>query len=125
MVTAISVSISGGNHSASGTNPRAEAISEIECPTVNDVTMTMSGRSRRNGTTRQSRNSRWPGPARMCQKPDSTRARPAGREEAQRGGDVLQESVDGRADRKRGAVGADFIFQQHIEQLLVPVQVNS
>ena len=58
MVTAISVSISGGNHSASGTKPNAEAISEIECATVNDVTMITSGRSRRNGITRQSRNSR-------------------------------------------------------------------
>ena len=35
-MTAISVSISGGNHSASGTKPKAEAISEIECATVND-----------------------------------------------------------------------------------------
>ena len=31
MVTAISVSISGGNQSASGTKPKADAISEIEC----------------------------------------------------------------------------------------------
>jgi len=58
MVTAISVSMSGGNQSASGTNPKAEAISEIECPTVNAVTMMTSGRSRRNGITRQHRNSR-------------------------------------------------------------------
>jgi hypothetical protein len=41
MVTAISVSISNGNHSASGTKPNAEAISETECATVNDVTMIM------------------------------------------------------------------------------------
>ena len=39
MVTAISVSISGGNQSASGTKPKAAAISEIECATVNEVTM--------------------------------------------------------------------------------------
>ena len=58
MVTAISVSISGGNHSASGTKPNAAATSEIECPTVNDVTMITSGRNRRNGITRQNKNSR-------------------------------------------------------------------
>ena len=73
MVIAISVSTSGGNQSASGTKPKAEAISEIECPTVNAVTMMTSGRSRRNGITRQSRNSRWSMPSRMCQKPDTTK----------------------------------------------------
>src|SRR6266481_8768501 len=73
MVTAISVSTSGGNQSASGTNPNAEAISEIECPTVNEVTMMISGRSRRNGITRQHRNSRWSAPSRICQKPDTTK----------------------------------------------------
>ena len=54
MVAAISVSTSGGNQSASGTKPSAAAASEIECATVNEVTMTTSGRSRRNGITRQS-----------------------------------------------------------------------
>ena len=71
IVAAISVSISGGNHSASGTKPNAEAISVIECATVNDVTMMMSGRSRRNGMTRQARNSRWSVPSRMCQNPST------------------------------------------------------
>ncbi len=39
MVAAIRVSISGGNHSASGARPNAEANSVIECATVNAVTM--------------------------------------------------------------------------------------
>ena len=73
MVTAISVSISGGNQSASGAKPKAEAISVIECATVKEVTITTSGRSRRNGMTRQARNSRWSVPSRMCQKPDTTK----------------------------------------------------
>ena len=36
----------------------ADAISVMECATVNAVTMAMSGRTRRNGMTRHSRNSR-------------------------------------------------------------------
>ena len=47
--SAISVSTSGGNHSAAGASPSAEAISVIECATVNAVMIAMSGRSRRNG----------------------------------------------------------------------------
>ena len=47
IVAAIRVSINGGNHKASGTNPKAEAMSEIEWATVNEVTTMMSGRSRR------------------------------------------------------------------------------
>ena len=37
--SAISTSISGGNQSASGARPLADAISVIECATVNDVTI--------------------------------------------------------------------------------------
>ena len=37
--------MSGGNHSASGARPNAEAISVIECATVNAVTITTSARS--------------------------------------------------------------------------------
>ena len=37
--SAISTSISGGNQSASGAKPSADAISVIECATVNDVTI--------------------------------------------------------------------------------------
>ena len=62
---AISVSISGGNHSASGARLYADAISVIECATVNEVTMGISARKRRNGITRQNRNSRWSVPSRM------------------------------------------------------------
>ena len=36
MVTAMRVSISGGNHSQSGAKPNAEASSVMECATVND-----------------------------------------------------------------------------------------
>ena len=56
--TAISVSMSGGNQSASGAKPNADAISVTECATVNDVTMMTSCRNWRNGMTRQNRNSR-------------------------------------------------------------------
>ena len=73
MVIPINVSISGGNQRASGTKPKAEAMSEMECPTVNEVTMITSGRRRRNGITRQQRKSRWSMPSMMCQKPDSTK----------------------------------------------------
>ena len=72
MVAAISISISGGNHSASGAKPNAEANSVIEWAIVNEVTMMISGRSRRTGMTRQARNRRWSVPSRMCQKPSTT-----------------------------------------------------
>ena len=55
---AISSSTSGGNHSASGAKPLADAISVIECATVNDVTIAMSARIRRKGITRHNTNSR-------------------------------------------------------------------
>ena len=42
----------------------------IECATVNEVTTATSARKRRNGMTRQSRNSRWSVPSRMCRKPE-------------------------------------------------------
>ena len=66
---AISVSTSGGNHNASGAKSNAEAISVTECAIVNEVTMAISGRIRRNGITRQARNSRWSIPSRMWSKP--------------------------------------------------------
>ena len=65
----MSISTSGGNHSPSGAQPRAAAASVIECATVNAVAMTTSGRSRRNGITRQAMKSRWSVPSRMCRKP--------------------------------------------------------
>ena len=55
MDMAIRVSISGGNHSASGPRPYAEAISVNECATVNDVTIRSNWRNFRNGITRHSR----------------------------------------------------------------------
>ena len=64
--------MSGGNHSASGARSNAEAMSVIECATVKAVTTSTSGRKRRNGITRQSRNSRWSVPSRMWKKPSST-----------------------------------------------------
>ena len=48
----------------------------------------------------------------------------AGRQEAQRRRDLAAEPVDARMDREFGAVGADRIFEQHVEQLLVPVEVE-
>ena len=47
-------------------SPNADASSVIECATVNAVAISTSGRSRRNGITRQARNSRWSVPSRMC-----------------------------------------------------------
>src|SRR6266487_250843 len=131
MVTAISVSMSGGNQSASRTNPKAEAISEIECPTVNAVTMMTSGRSRRNGITRQHRNSRWSVPSGIEAHEagiavDLERARGAvGGQEAQCRGDFLAEPVDAQPDREFGTVGLDWIFEQDIEQLLVPIELQT
>ena len=55
---AINTSMRGGNQSALGAKSNADAINVIEWATVNDVTMTTSGRTRRNGMTRQRRNSR-------------------------------------------------------------------
>ncbi len=71
--TAISVSMSGGNHSASGAMSYADAMSVTECATVNAVTMGMSARNRRNGITRQNRNSRWSVPSRMWKNPSRTK----------------------------------------------------
>jgi len=52
------------------------------------------------------------------------RARGAfGRKEAQRRGDVLAEPVDTHADGELGTVGVDRVFEQDIEQLLIPVEV--
>src|SRR5216117_3919747 len=65
MEIAISVSMRGGNHSASGPRLYAEAISVIECATVNEVTSSTSCPNLRNGITKQSRNSRWSVPSRM------------------------------------------------------------
>src|SRR6266508_805909 len=83
MVTAIRVSISGGNQSASGTKPKAAAISELE---------------RARGALR--------------------------RQEAQGGGDFETETVDAWVDGEFRAVGPDRIFEQHVEELLVPVELQ-
>src|ERR1700730_13924007 len=146
MVTAIRVSTSGGNQSPSGTKPKAEAKSEIECPTVKAVTMTTSGRRRRNGATRQTRNRRWSVPSRMCQKPEATKRGlmpdrierhqaglavelegpngAAGRQETQRRRHLVAEAIDARMDGELRAVGPNWIFEQHVEQLLVPVEIE-
>ena len=53
------------------------------------------------------------------------RARGAvGRQEAQCRGDFLAEPVDAHADREFGTVGLDRAFEQDIEQLLVPVELQ-
>ena len=70
--SAISVSMSGGNHNALGARPKADAISVMECAMVKDVMIRMSGRHRRNGITRQRMNSRWSVPSRICRNPSST-----------------------------------------------------
>ena len=69
----MSVSTSGGNQSVFGARSYAEAMSVTECATVNPVTIGTSARKRRNGTTRQSRKSRWSTPSRMCSKPETTK----------------------------------------------------
>ena len=66
---AISISMSGGNHSALGASPITDATRVIECATVKAVTTETSGQKRRSGMTRQSRKRRWSTPSRMCAKP--------------------------------------------------------
>ena len=57
--------------------------------------------------------------------PELERARgAAGWQEAQCRGDFLAEPVDAQADREFGTVGLDRVFEQDIEQLLVPVEVQ-
>ena len=58
MDSAINTSTKGGNHSASGANPVADATNVIECAMVNAVTTPTSGRTARMGSTRHSTNSR-------------------------------------------------------------------
>ena len=48
----------------------------------------------------------------------------AGRQEAQGRRDPLAEAVDARMDGEGGALRRDRIFEQHVEQLLVPVEVE-
>ena len=148
MVAAISVSISGRNQSASGTKPKAAAISEIEWASVKAVTRITSGRRRRKGRTRQSRNRRWSmpsqdvpeaGDARSARRPGAsadrgargpgrrgTRRRARRRPAAGSAGPSrpAAEAVDARVDGEVGAVRPDRVFQQHVEQLLVPVEVE-
>jgi len=49
----------------------------------------------------------------------------AGREEAQCRGDFLPEPVDAQADREFGTVGLNRIVEKGIEQLLVPIELQS
>jgi len=75
-VTAISVSISGGNHSPSGAKPaRPRAISVIEWANGETrVTITTSGRNLRNERSPGTPGTgRWSVPSRMCQKPEMTK----------------------------------------------------
>ena len=148
MVAAISVSISGTNQSASGTKPKAAAISEIECASVNEVTRITSGLQPPEGENEaeqeqevvdalqdvpEPRDAEAPGrlmPARV--EPHEARVaveleRPHGavrRQEAQGRLDPLGEAVDARVDREGGAVRPDRVFEQHVEELLVPVEVE-
>ncbi len=48
----------------------------------------------------------------------------AGRQETQRRRHLMAEAVDARMDRELRAVGPNWIFQQHVEQLLVPVEIE-
>ena len=66
MERAISASMSGGNQRALGVIPIAEAMSVMECATVNAVMIATSGRIRRKGITRQKTKSKWSIPPRMC-----------------------------------------------------------
>src|ERR1700720_3469301 len=120
----------GGNQRAVGASPKAEAISVMECATVNDVTSTISGRSARKGITRQRMKSRWSVPSRI--EPDETwisvqleRTRSAGgREKLKRGHDPQSESREPRLDGEGGAIRGYRVLEQRIEQLLVPVQLH-
>ena len=48
----------------------------------------------------------------------------SGRHEAQRRGDGAAEPVDAQVDGELQAVGADWTFKQHVEELLAPVKVE-
>jgi hypothetical protein len=48
----------------------------------------------------------------------------AWRQEAQRRRHVVAETIEARVDRECRAVGPDRIFEQHVKQLLVPVEVE-
>ena len=48
----------------------------------------------------------------------------ARRQKAQRGGNLEPQPVDARVDRELRAGGLNRIFQQHVEQLLVPVEIE-
>ena len=149
MVTAISVSISGGNQSASGTKPKADGDErdrmrdrergddddERPQPPERDhqaAAGTAGGRclrgcARSRDTTKRS--------AAWCQRgsrrtrpgsPWNSKARaapPGGRKRS-----AVETFWPSRSTRgwigEFGAVGADRIFEQHVEQLLVPVELE-
>ena len=47
------------------------------------------------------------------------------RQKTQYGRDIAAETIDTPADRELGAIRADRIFEQHVEELLVPDQVDA
>ena len=139
MDAAISVSISGGNHSASGAKLKADAISVIECATVNAVTTKTRGRNRRNGITRHSRNKQMVGsiqdveeshldkpprsliPARIERNQSRIAAelvcpnRSIRRYEPQHRDHSRGKPFKPRPDRERGPIGLNRVLKQHIE----------
>ena len=148
MVTAIRVSMSGGNQSASGTKPKAEAIkrdrmahgerghddderpqlperdhqAEQEQQMVGAVQdVPEPGHDKTQSGVVPARIE--PNQAGIAMKLECARDA-VGRHEAQRGGHLLTKAVDARVDGEFGMRGADRVFEQDIEQLLVPVELQ-
>ena len=116
----------------------------MECATVNAVTTGISARKRRNGITRQNRNSRWSVPSRICRNPSFDESqgglipariqlndagiadefegpyRAAGRQEAQHGDTFSAPAGPIGVDGKAGLVRLDRVHQHGVEQHLVP-----
>ena len=126
----------------------ADAISVIECATVNDVTIAISGRSLRNGITRQNTNSRWSMPIENVLEPERHEAErrlvparvqphePRIAEVFERALCIVRqdESQDRRGpnaqvrerwpDREPRRGRRDRIFDQHVEHRLLPRQIH-
>jgi hypothetical protein len=137
MVTAINVSISGGNQSASGTMPgRERRDDEDEGPQPADRDHQAEQEQQ---VVRTFKDMPEPGRDKPERGLTPTRiemhqagvavefecaGRATGGQKAQRRGDITAKPVDARTDGKLRVVRLDRIFEQHIEQLLVPVEVH-
>ena len=124
----------------------AEAMSVIEWATVKAVTTAASGRRRRNGMTRQNRNSRWSMPSRMWKKPSLVNRSAAwcqrgsscddagiavhvegalgvaGRQQPHHHVDPQPEPGQPGPDGEARLVRLDVVGEGHVEQAVLPVE---